>query len=116
MDVKTTTTTRFYGMNVNGLALDRRGGQLDTLCSVMKEAQIDVMCGQEHNLDTDNVQGHMCFCHTDLLAATLSGTVEHATLRQEEYHGAELEIILSIQVVFMVRSDQQDVIFAPHYR
>ena len=60
-----------------------------------------------------HVQGHMCFCHTDILLATLSCTVEHATLRQEEYHGAELEIILIIQVVFMVRSDQQEIIFAP---
>ena len=60
-----------------------------------------------------HVQGHMCFCHTDILLATLSGTVEHATLRQEEYHCAEFEIILIIQVVFKVRSDKQDIIFAP---
>jgi hypothetical protein len=48
--------TRIYGMNVNGLSLDQRGGQLDVLCKVIKEVQADVFCGQEHNLDTDNTQ------------------------------------------------------------
>jgi hypothetical protein len=39
-------------MNVNGLNIDRRGGQFDTLCRMLKEVQADVYCGQEHNLDT----------------------------------------------------------------
>jgi hypothetical protein len=50
---KQETTTRIYGLNVNGLTLDRRGGQFDLLCEVMKEVQADVLCGQEHNLDSD---------------------------------------------------------------
>ena len=43
---------RLYAQNVNGLPLDRRGGQFDTLCQVQKEAQADVFLGQEHNLDS----------------------------------------------------------------
>ncbi len=50
---KQETTRRIYGLNVNGLTLDRRGGQFDLLCEVMKEVQADVLCGQEHNLDSD---------------------------------------------------------------
>jgi exonuclease III len=44
---------RIYAMNVNGLSLDRRGGQFDTACEVQKEVQADILCGQEHNLDSD---------------------------------------------------------------
>ena len=44
---------RVYVMNVNGFSLDRRGGQFDTACEVHKEVQADIMCGQEHNLDSD---------------------------------------------------------------
>ena len=43
---------RLYVQNVNGLPLDRRGGQFDTLCQVIKETQADVFLGQEHNLDS----------------------------------------------------------------
>ena len=44
--------TRIYSLNLNGIALDRRGGQFDSLCSIAKELQIDILCGQEHNVDT----------------------------------------------------------------
>lgn len=37
----------------HGLSLDRRGGQFDTPCEVQKEVQADILCGQEHNLDSD---------------------------------------------------------------
>ena len=37
LEEKLETSTRVYGLNVNGLTLDRRGGQYDTLCSVIKE-------------------------------------------------------------------------------
>ena len=47
---------RVYGQNVNGLSLDRRGGQFDSLCKVLKETQADVMCGQEHQLDSGQPQ------------------------------------------------------------
>ena len=53
---KLDTVTRIYGMNVNGLRLDKRGGQLDDLCKVIDEVQADVFCGQEHNLDSNNTQ------------------------------------------------------------
>jgi exonuclease III len=43
-------------MNVNGLRLDRLGGQFDTQCQVQKEVQADILCGQEHNLDSDQTQ------------------------------------------------------------
>jgi hypothetical protein len=43
---------RVYGQNVNGLTLDRRGGQFDSLCQVIKETQADVMDGQEHQVDS----------------------------------------------------------------
>jgi hypothetical protein len=47
---------RLYVQNVNGLSLDRRGGQFDTLCKVLKEIQADVFLGQEHNLDSTQPQ------------------------------------------------------------
>jgi exonuclease III len=37
---------------MNGIALDRRGGQFDLLCKIAQELQVDVLCGQEHNVDT----------------------------------------------------------------
>jgi hypothetical protein len=53
---KSRHTFRMYAQNVNGLPLDRRGGQYDTLCKVIKEAQADVFLGQEHNLDSSQYQ------------------------------------------------------------
>jgi hypothetical protein len=44
--------TRIYSLNVNGLSIDRRGGRFDDLCKVGKEVQADIICYQEHNLDT----------------------------------------------------------------
>lgn len=44
--------TRIYAINLNGIKLDRRGGSFDSVCQVMKEVQADVLCAQEHNLDT----------------------------------------------------------------
>jgi hypothetical protein len=46
------SVTRIYSLNLNGIALDRRGGQFDTLCRIAKELQVDILCGQEHNVDT----------------------------------------------------------------
>ena len=43
-------------MNVNGITLDRRGGQFDTICAIQKEVQADILCGQEHNLASDKTQ------------------------------------------------------------
>ena len=64
MDKKSATATRIYGLNVNGLTLDRRGGQFDVLCEVLKEVQADVMCGQEHNLDSDQTPVRSIIFHT----------------------------------------------------
>ena len=44
--------TRLFSLNVNGLSLDQRGGQFDELCQLTKEVQADILCCQEHNLDT----------------------------------------------------------------
>ena len=52
LEEKANGVFRVYCQNVNGLTLDRRGGQFDSLCRVIKEVQADVMCGQEHQLDT----------------------------------------------------------------
>ena len=52
LNEKPPTTTRLYAMNVNGLSLDARGGQFDTLCRVAKEVQADILCCQETNVDT----------------------------------------------------------------
>ena len=56
MEAKEESHTRVYAMNVNGLTLDRRGGQYTTVCAVQKEIQADVFCGSEHNLDTTQSQ------------------------------------------------------------
>jgi exonuclease III len=56
LEPKEDRTFRVYSQNVNGLTLDRRGGQFDALCRVIKEVQADVMCGQEHQLDTAQYQ------------------------------------------------------------
>lgn len=47
---------RLYVQNVNGITLDRRGGQFDSICQVQKEIQADVFLGQEHNLDSTQFQ------------------------------------------------------------
>ena len=53
LEAKPANVTRIYGLNVNGLKLDQRGGQLEELCQIINEVQADVFCGQEHNLDSD---------------------------------------------------------------
>ncbi len=64
MGAKNESTTRIYGLNVNGQTLDRRGGQFDVSCMVMEEVQADVICGQEHNLDSDQTAVRSIVCHT----------------------------------------------------
>ena len=61
---KSQSTTRIYGMNVNGLRLDQRGGQLDVLSQVIKEVQADVFCGQEHNLECNHTAVKQIIYHT----------------------------------------------------
>ena len=56
LGVKDDTTTRIYSLNVNGFSLDRRGGQFDEYCRMAKEVQADIICCQEHNLDTTQTQ------------------------------------------------------------
>ena len=43
---------RLYVQNVNGIRLDKRGGQFDSVCQVQKKVQADIFAGQEHNLDS----------------------------------------------------------------
>ena len=45
-------TIRVLAANVNGFSLDRRGGQYDNYCRILRALQVDIACGQEHNLDT----------------------------------------------------------------
>ena len=61
---KSESITRIYGMNVNGLRLDQRGGQLDVLSNVIKEVQADVFCGQEHNLECNHTSVKQVIYHT----------------------------------------------------
>jgi hypothetical protein len=49
---KGSNVTRVYALNVNGLSIDRRGGRFDDLCRVTQEVKADILCCQEHNLDT----------------------------------------------------------------
>ena len=49
---KEDNTTRVYALNLNGISLDRRGGQFNDLCGIAREIQADVICCQEHNVDT----------------------------------------------------------------
>ena len=51
-DLKSPDITRVYITNLNGLQLDARGGKFDSVCRSMKEIQVDVLCAQEHNVDT----------------------------------------------------------------
>jgi exonuclease III len=53
---KPTGTTRIYSQNVNGLQYQKDGGQYLELCQITKEVQADVLCVQEHNLDTTQYQ------------------------------------------------------------
>ena len=48
--------TRIHIQNVNGFTLDSRGGQFDQYCSIHQELQADISCGQEHKLDTTQMQ------------------------------------------------------------
>ena len=52
-----------------------------------------------------HIKGNQRPCHPHILVATLSGTVEHATLGQKQYHGPELIIIIIMKVLLIVRSE-----------
>jgi hypothetical protein len=51
---KENDVTRIYSLNLNSLALDRRGGQFGMLCGIAQEIQADVVCCQESNVVTTN--------------------------------------------------------------
>ena len=52
LNEKSDHVTRVYSLNVNGFALDRRGGQFDELCRIASEVQTDMIACQEINIDT----------------------------------------------------------------
>jgi exonuclease III len=52
LKAKAPTNTRIYIQNVNGIILQKDGGQFTELCNIVKETQADILCIQEHNLDT----------------------------------------------------------------
>lgn len=56
LGVKTAAITRIYSQNVNGIRLDKDGGQFQELCKIHQEVQADILCIQEHNLDTTQYQ------------------------------------------------------------
>jgi hypothetical protein len=56
MQEKTPGTTRIYSQNVNGLQYQKDGGQYLEICQIAKEVQADILCMQEHNLDTTQHQ------------------------------------------------------------
>ena len=56
--------TRLYALNLNGLSLDRRGGQFDELCQVVKEVQADLICCQEPNVDASQPMVRTIMYHT----------------------------------------------------
>ena len=64
MREKESSVMRVYALNLNGLSLDRRGGQFDELCSISKEIQADVICCQEHKVDTTNPVFRSILLHT----------------------------------------------------
>lgn len=67
---KAEDTIRIFAANVNGFTLDRRGGQYDNYCRVLKAAQVDIACGQEHNLDTTKSAVRSIIHNTTTLAST----------------------------------------------
>ena len=48
--------TRVYCQNVNGIRYEKDGGQFREMCTILQEVQADVLCIQEHNLDTTQHQ------------------------------------------------------------
>jgi exonuclease III len=52
IEEKQDSMTRVNSLNANGFTLDRRGGQFDAFCRVVKEVQADIVACQEHCLDT----------------------------------------------------------------
>lgn len=57
LEAKLPHCIRIHIQNVNGFTLDRRGGQFDLFCSMHKEIQADISCGQGHKkLDTAQMQ------------------------------------------------------------
>ncbi len=49
---KENNITRVNAINLNGLQLDAKGGKFDSVCRSIKDLQVDVLCGQEDNVDT----------------------------------------------------------------
>ena len=49
-------TIRIYAQNLNGIKIQSDGGQYKEICELAREVQADVVCFQEHNLDTTQFQ------------------------------------------------------------
>ena len=64
LDKKGDNVTRVYSLSTNGLSIDRRGGRFDDLCKVVKEVNADIVCCQEHNLDTTRSNVRSVLYHT----------------------------------------------------
>ena len=53
---KATDTIRIYAQNLNGMKIQLDGGQYKEMCEIVKEVKADIVCFQEHNLDTTQYQ------------------------------------------------------------
>ena len=51
LNKKTDETIQVLAANVNGFSIERQGGQYNNYCRILKSLQVDIACGQEHNLD-----------------------------------------------------------------
>jgi hypothetical protein len=43
---------RIYAQNINGMRINKDGGQYKEICKIITEVKADIFCFQEHNLDT----------------------------------------------------------------
>jgi hypothetical protein len=84
--VKAEHIFRIYAQNVNGIPLDCRGGQFDTLCQAQKGAQADMFLGQEHNLDSTQCHEKSILHDKQATLATLSAQYHNNTNHVQQLH------------------------------
>jgi hypothetical protein len=85
--------TRMYVQNVNGIKIQNDGGQMQEICSTTKEVQADIVCLQEHNLDTTRCTvRHICCItpsdrHMDTIKTHHGGQFSNPILKYMETRG-----------------------------
>ena len=83
MGPKPPNTTRIYGQNVNGIALDQLGGDFTNLCSIVRESQIDIAGFSEHKLDTTKFLVQQ-ICH-NTVKETFPGSASKLVLASSQF-------------------------------